>query len=144
MDQGGYERRPDLRHKRDVEVLRAAPLPARRTAAAPQRQPVQARVVLAPKTPSAFATWRATHYVADQALRVVAIAIAAVAAVSLTLGGLALLIAWALGALSGLLASAGGLVGAGVLVALVVAFTRGRGHAHSTTVTTTVTTTCKR
>lgn len=150
MDQGGYERKPDLRGKRDVEVLRAAPLPRRRPGAAlgsaPDR-PLAARGVRpvpTPRTPSAFAVWRRTHYVADQVLRVGAIVVGAVSAAGLTLGAVAMLVAWALGQLSALLAGAGGLVVLTVAVALFAVFTRSRSHGHSTTTTVTVTTACKR
>jgi len=144
MDQGGYERRPDLRHKRDVEVLRASPLPARRETR-PLTQHLQATVRPLP-TPSRFAVWRSEHYVADQAIRVGLIATGALGAVALTIGGLAVLIAWALGALSGLLATAGGLVGVGIVggVLVLLARTRSAGPSVTTTVTTSVTTTVKR
>jgi hypothetical protein len=100
-----------------VHVLRAAPVP--RHARVLGIHPRPAVVLPPPGRLARFNGWRRDHYVADQLMRVAAIATVAALVVGGIVAGLVALAQWALGELSGVFAGAG--LGAVVLLLLVLA-----------------------
>jgi hypothetical protein len=93
-------------------------------------RPVPAPV--APGRLTRFNDWRKSHYVADQAMRVVLVLLLGALAVAVLLSIVVALISWALGKLSDGLAGAGVGGGALLLVLLVAAIASRRGgHKHS-------------